>query len=162
MNSGRKSIPSEEASKTRLRLWLRTLKVSRMIEAELREKLRKQFATTLPRFDVMAGLYQYHEGLKMSELSGLLKVSNGNVTGIVDRLVKDGLVLRSEVPGDRRALRVRLSGNGRAEFSRQAAAHEIWIDELLGNLSVTDAEAVLGHFDSIIPGLGPDRKKAEY
>jgi len=92
-------LPAEDLSKTRLRLWLRLLKVSRSIEGQLRENLRTEFDSTLPRFDVLAALYRYPKGMRMSELSGVLKVSNGNVTGIVDRLVNDGAVIRSSVPG---------------------------------------------------------------
>ncbi|MEJ2623954.1 MAG: MarR family transcriptional regulator [Pseudolabrys sp.] len=124
----------EPVSKSRLRLWLRLLKASRHIEAKLRERLRLEFATTLPRFDVMSALYRVGPGLKMSELSGVLKVSNGNVTGIVDRLVEDGYALREQVPGDKRAFRAILTSRGRAEFERQAAAHERWVDELLGDV----------------------------
>lgn len=116
------------ASKTRLRLWLRLLKLTRGIEADIRENLRVEFASTLPRFDVMAALARYPEGLKMSELSGVLRVSNGNVTGIVDRLADDGLVVREAVAGDRRAFKVRLLPKGETEFARHAAAHEDWID----------------------------------
>ncbi len=83
------------ASKARLRLWLRILSASRLIEAELRERLREDCDTTLPRFDVLAALYRSGDGLKMSELSGVLMVSNGNVTGIVDRLAIEGLVVRA-------------------------------------------------------------------
>ena len=79
------------ASKMRLRLWLKILKASKFIESELRERLRIEFETTLPRFDVMAALYRAEKGLKMNALSGVLKVSNGNVTGIIDRLVNDGV-----------------------------------------------------------------------
>ena len=93
----------EAISKTRLRLWLRLLKLTSGIEGELRRKLRDEHDTTLPRFDVMAALARYPDGLKMSDLSRYLKVSNGNVTGIVDRLVEDGLALRVAVPGDKRA-----------------------------------------------------------
>lgn len=125
---------AEPASRSRLRLWLRILKASRFIEAELRERLRTEFATTLPRFDVMAALDRHADGLRMSDLSGVLKVSNGNVTGIVDRLVEDGFAVRAQVPGDRRAFVARLTVAGRAEFERQAAAHEKWIDELLGGV----------------------------
>lgn len=128
----------EPMSKTRLRLWLKLLKLTRGIEAELRERLRTEFGSTLPRFDVMSALHRRPEGLKMSEISGLLKVSNGNVTGIVDRLVSEGLVLREAMPGDRRAARVRMTRAGREEFVRQAAAHEQWIDTLLDHF---DAEA---------------------
>lgn len=126
---------AETPSKERLRLWLRFLKASRTIEATLRENLRKEFATTLPRFDVMAALSRYEDGLKMSQLSGVLRVSNGNVTGIVDRLTEDGFLVRVPVPGDRRASVVRLTQRGREEFQRQAAAHEAWIDSMLGDFS---------------------------
>ena len=84
-------MSEDPASKERLRLWLRILSAQRVIENEVRERLRVEHDTTLPRFDVMAALYRNEEGLKMSELSGELRVSNGNVTGIVDRLVNDGL-----------------------------------------------------------------------
>ena len=120
------------------------LKASRSIEATLRERLRERFATTLPRFDVMAALSRFEDGLKMSQLSGVLRVSNGNVTGIVDRLVDDGLVIRVPVPGDRRASLVRLTRRGQEEFARQAIAHEIWLDDLLSEFSAEDARDI-GH-----------------
>ena len=122
-------------SKERLRLWIRLLRASRTIEAELRERLKKEFATTLPRFDVMAALYRAPEGMLMSDLSRFLLVSNGNVTGIIDRLVSEGLVLRARRNGDRRTSMVRLTEAGVAQFSTIAAAHESWIGELLGNVS---------------------------
>jgi DNA-binding MarR family transcriptional regulator len=127
------------ASRARLRLWLRILGVSRMIEAELRERLRA-LDTTLPRFDVMAALSRAPEGMKMSALSGVLRVSNGNVTGIVDRLEADGLVVRQPVEGDRRAFLVRLTPQGAADFARLAAQHEAWVDDLLGVVSADEAE----------------------
>ncbi len=120
-----------DLSKDRLRVWLRMLKVTRMIEAELRERMRLTWDTTLPRFDVMAALRRNAEGLKMTDLSGVLRVSNGNVTGIVDRLVADDLVERRAVEGDRRAMRVVLTAAGREMFDEMAAVHELWVDELL-------------------------------
>ena len=140
------STPQEADTKERLRLWLRLLKTTRSIEASLRERFRGEFATTLPRFDVMAALSRASDGLKMSEISGLLKVSNGNVTGIVDRLAEDGLLKRVPVPGDRRAHLVQLTQKGWAEFDRQAAAHEAWIGELLGGFSAEEARALAAEF----------------
>ena len=125
----------DPSSKEHLRLWLKILKINRLVEAELRERLRIQFETTLPRFDVMSALYRNGKGMKMSELSRQLMVSNGNVTGIVDRLTEDGHMLREAVPGDRRASRVRLTRKGESEFERQATAHEQWVNELLGGLN---------------------------
>lgn len=131
--------PSEEGSKQRLRLWLRLLGVTRKIEAELRERMRTEFDSTLPRFDVMAALSRHPQGLRMSALSGVLRVSNGNVTGIVDRLAEDGLVVRVPVAGDRRATLVRLTARGAEVFTRQAVEHEAWIDAMLSELSPEEA-----------------------
>ena len=131
--------PDAAAAKARLRLWLRVLKVSRIMERELRERLRVEFDTTLPRFDVMAALYRAEKGLNMGELSGVLRVSNGNVTGIVDRLVGEGMIVRVPVEGDRRAMLVRLTESGRTHFSALATAHEGWVSELLGGIDAPEA-----------------------
>lgn len=147
MSQSLAKIPLEPASKERLRLWLRLLKTTRAIEGQLRENLRDEFKTTLPRFDVMAALSRYEDGLKMSQISGALRVSNGNVTGIVDRLVEDGHLERVAVPGDRRAHRVRMTPQGRAEFARQASAHEAWIADLLGQFSAEEARALAAEFN---------------
>jgi DNA-binding MarR family transcriptional regulator len=133
--------PAEQGSKQRLRLWLRLLAVTRKIEAELRERMRVEFDSTLPRFDVMAALSRHAQGLRMSELSGVLRVSNGNVTGIIDRLAEDGLVMRVPVAGDRRATLVRLTAKGAEVFARQAAEHEGWIDAMLSELSADEARS---------------------
>lgn len=144
------AVVSEPSSKARLRLWLKLLKLSSTIEAELRRRLREKHGSTLPRFDVMAALARYPDGLKMSELSEYLKVSNGNVTGIVDRLTEDGLALRVAVPGDRRAMVARLTPKGQEAFGVQAAEHEAWIDEMLGDLSQEDAQAVGVYLDQAL------------
>ena len=138
----------EADSKARLRLWIRLLRASRSIEGVARERLKTQFNATLPRFDVMAALYRQPDGMLMSEISRFLMVSNGNVTGIVDRLVGDGLVARSQRNGDRRTSFINLTGKGRAEFAKMAAAHERWVDELLGGVSVRDAEQLAAKLKS--------------
>jgi DNA-binding MarR family transcriptional regulator len=138
------NVQTEPTSKARLRLWLQLLKLSSGIEGELRRRLRDRHDTTLPRFDVMAALARHRDGLKMSDLSRYLKVSNGNVTGIVDRLVEEGLALRVAVPGDRRANLARLTPKGEAAFADLAAQHEAWIDELLTPLSDTDTQTLMG------------------
>ena len=141
---------NEPTSKSRLRLWLRLLKTARVIEAEVRENLRRDHDTTLPRFDVMAALMRAEAGLKMSELSDELRVSNGNVTGIVDRLVQDALVVRVPVKGDRRATRVALTQKGQDDFAGLAAAHEDWIDDLLHGVDPGAAAAMGEHLRAIV------------
>lgn len=144
----------EPDSKTRLRLWLRLLKATRATESALRENLRVEFGSTLPRFDVMSALARHPGGLKMSQLSGVLKVSNGNVTGIIERLVEDGFALREQVPGDRRAARARLTRKGQEEFARQATAHEAWVDTLLAGIEPAQADALSALLAGIVKTTG--------
>jgi len=117
-----------------LRLWLRLLTCSQLIERHVRAQLRSRFGTTLPRFDLMSQLERHPEGLKMNALSRRLMVTGGNVTGIVDQLVREGLVERSP-DADRRAFRVRLTRAGGRAFADMARAHEEWIVELLAGLT---------------------------
>lgn len=135
-------IESNAGSKERLRLWIRLLRVVHVVEGELRERLKREFDTTLPRFDVLSALYRERDGMLMSDLSRFLLVSNGNVTGIVERLVADGLVQRTAREGDRRAFVVRLTEDGVARFEAMAAAHESWIADLLGEIEETDAKTL--------------------
>lgn len=121
-------------SKQRLRVWLRLLDSNREILGRLRGSLRTEFDTTLPRFDVMATLDRYREGLRMSHLSAHLKVSNGNVTGIVDSLIQEGLVTREIDHDDKRAATVRLTPHGIEQFAIMARAHEGWIDSMFAGL----------------------------
>jgi DNA-binding MarR family transcriptional regulator len=136
-------------TKQRLRVWLRMLKATKLVEATVRENLRVEFDTTLPRFDVLAALFRFEDGLKMSELSTALRVSNGNVTGIVERLVADGLVLRIPVAGDKRATLVRLTKKGRETFARMAEAHAGWVNGILGDLSDEDCEQAIGILETV-------------
>lgn len=121
-----------------LRLWLRLLTCTQQIERQVRSGLRENFDTTLPRFDLMAQLERAPEGLKMNELSRRMMVTGGNVTGITDQLVTEGLVERVEVEGDRRAYRVRLTARGRAQFRAMAERHEQWIVDAFAALAPRD------------------------
>jgi DNA-binding MarR family transcriptional regulator len=126
-----------------LRIWLRLLTCTQLIERRVRSGLREQFATTLPRFDLMAQLERHPEGLKMNELSRLLMVTGGNVTAIVDQVEKEGLVERLDEPADRRAFRIRLTPAGRKTFAEMARAHEEWVVELLSGLSRREQDELL-------------------
>ncbi|WP_428929376.1 MarR family winged helix-turn-helix transcriptional regulator [Marinibacterium sp. SX1] len=132
-------ITDENLARQRLRLWLQMLKATRFVENRLRERLREGYDTTLPRFDVLAALHARPEGMKMTELSQHLVVSNGNVTGVVDRLVSEGLTERCPMENDRRAFLVRITDKGRALMDDMAAEHLGWIDEMFEEVAETDA-----------------------
>ncbi|MET4577617.1 MarR family winged helix-turn-helix transcriptional regulator [Ottowia thiooxydans] len=125
-----------------LRLWLRMLTCTQLIEKDIRAGLREQWNTTLPRFDLMAQLERATDGLRMNELSRRMMVTGGNVTGITDQLESEGLVERAGVEGDRRAYLVRLTPKGRQEFKTMAAAHEGWIVEAFAGLEPSELRAL--------------------
>lgn len=135
--------------KQRLRLWIRLLLARQVIEAELRRRLRDRFDMTLPQFDVMAALFRNPDGMTMSALSEALMVSNGNVTGIIDRLMAKQYVARETFAGDRRRFIVKLTPEGREQFSGVATMHENWVDELLSAVEVDRAETALAKFESL-------------
>jgi DNA-binding MarR family transcriptional regulator len=126
-----------------LRIWLRLLTCTQLIEQRVRAGLRERFATTLPRFDLLAQLERHPEGLKMNELSRLLMVTGGNVTAIVDQLEKEALLERLDEPADRRAFRIRLTRAGERQFAEMARAHEEWVVELLSGLSRREHDELL-------------------
>ena len=147
----------DSPSKERLRAWLKILKTARHIEKELRERFRSELDSTLPRFDVMSALHRADPGLRMNELSSALRVSNGNVTGIVDRLAEAGIVERHAVQGDRRAQLICLTTQGRTTFDRHAAVHERWVDELLADLPAADVEQLTNLLDLASPRLANEK-----
>lgn len=127
-----------------LRLWLRLLTCTQLIETGIRSQLRTQFATTLPRFDLMAQLERSPDGLKMNELSRRMMVTGGNITGITSQLVVEGLVDRVKVEGDRRAFRVLLTPKGRKAFHEMAGRHADWVVGAFAGLSDSELAALHG------------------
>lgn len=129
--------------KDELRLWLRLLTCTNLIEAEIRSRLRSHFDVTLPRFDLMAQLERAPDGMTLGELSKRMMVSAGNVTGLVDRLLQDGLLERRPAPGDRRSSLVRLTPAGHDSFKAMAEAHGDWIGEFFAGLGGKDIDALM-------------------
>jgi len=126
-----------------LRLWLRLLTCTTLIEGEVRRRLRQEFDVTLPRFDLMAQLDKAPGGMTLGELSQRMMVSNGNVTGLSERLMALGLLDRRQSRSDRRAQLVSLTAEGRRAFRAMARAHEGWIAEIFSDLTSADVEALM-------------------
>lgn len=130
-------------SKLALRLWLRLLTCSTEIEKKIRGNMTREFGLTLPRFDILSALDRHPDGLTMSEISTLLMVSNGNVTGLVDRLVQEELVEREAMEHDRRVYRITMTKAGKVAFRMMAIRHEEWLDDMFAELAKDDIEHLL-------------------
>ncbi|MDP3493493.1 MAG: MarR family transcriptional regulator [Hyphomonadaceae bacterium] len=129
--------------KQELRLWLRLLTCTNLVDTEIRRQLRQRFDTTLPRFDLLAQLERASEGMTLGEVSKRMMVSNGNITGLVERLVELGQIERWSLPQDRRVQIIRLTAAGREEFSRMAVEHEAWVAEMFAGLSANEINTLL-------------------
>ncbi|NOZ41550.1 MAG: MarR family transcriptional regulator [Alphaproteobacteria bacterium] len=144
------SMDDDSQSDTRkLGLWMRLVANSNLIEKEIRALFRSEFGVTLPRFDLMAALYRQPGGLTMGELSRRLLVSNGNITGIVERLQKEGLVKRWVLPTDRRIYSVGLTLKGRTDFREMADRHKDWIGTILAELGDEDLDSMIQMMDHL-------------
>lgn len=139
----------QDERKQKLRIWLRLLASTTLIENEIRSRLREQFAFTLPRFDLLAQLDRAEEGLSLGEVSRRLMVSAANITAIVEKLVEDGYITRVQSQTDRRAQIIRMTHAGRSAFRTMARAHSEWISEFFSELPSDD----LAQINSVLTQL---------
>lgn len=126
-----------------LRLWLRILTCSTLVDAEVRRRLREEFDTTLPRFDLLAQLARAPQGMPLSVMSRRMMVSAGNLTALVERMVEIGHIRRTTSPSDRRTQIVTMTSTGRTFFRKMAKRHGEWISELFDGISHSDRSALL-------------------
>lgn len=146
-------------SRTSVRIWLRMLSCTMTIEKQVQRRLNTEFGTTLPRFDVMAALDRAGGGVTMSALSRALLVSNGNVTAIVQSLLRDGHVVTSPHPTDGRSLIVRMTPAGRRHFCEMSTAHHGWIEDLFSSLGEDERDALFLSLDHLKSSLGEAARK---
>lgn len=139
-----------------LRLWLRLLSCTTVVEKRLRRRLAQR-GCTLPRFDVMAALERNPQGMTMGALSRALLVSNGNVTGLVKMLAAEGLVQIKTSATDRRAAVVRLTRRGRSSFAELAATHQDWIDGMFAQVSAAERRQLYALLGSLKASIAQDR-----
>lgn len=140
---------AQEGKKQELKLWLRLLATTKLISQEIRRRLRNEFGATLPQFDLLAQLYREEDGLRLGELSSRTMVTNGNITGLVERLEADGTIIRERLPDDKRVTVARLTEKGRAYFEGMAEAHERWVKEMMADVDPVVISGLLTHVGSI-------------
>ena len=134
-------------------LWLRLLSVTTVVEKRLQRLLADGYGSTLPRFDVLAALDRSADGLTLGELSRALLVSNGNVTGLIRTLEREGHVVLTPSPDDGRVTIARLTVRGARHFAALVQAHHAEIDIMLGGLSAAEADtlyALLGRLKASV------------
>ncbi len=149
-----RETPQRDAGdKLELRAWLRLLGAVNRVEGALRGRMRRAFDSTLPRFDMLAQLARVPEGLSMGDLSRRLMVSNGNVTDVMARLEKDGMVRRTPSPADRRTVKARLTDRGEKAFREMAEPHGEWVAALFSGLTREELATLIVLMDTLRASL---------
>lgn len=134
-SASRSPSPATSAEAESVSLWFRLLNCHAMMLGELRRELEDTM--TLARFDLLASLNR-DDGQMLAALSRALLVTAGNVTGLVDRAERDGLVARRPEPTDRRVARVWLTPAGRELIATLLPLHSKHVHALIGSLGAAD------------------------
>jgi DNA-binding MarR family transcriptional regulator len=125
------------------RLWLQILSLHGGIFSSLNAALNSEFGLSVAKFDALAQLDRYREGLALGQLSQNLKVSGGNVSGLVQRLLADQLISKQMSSEDRRSFIVRLTPKGGELFKKAAAFHKRHLSECFESVSAGDLETAI-------------------
>ncbi len=144
-----------------LRLWLRIVSCTQMVEQEIRTMLRDKFATTLPRFELLCALDRVPDGLTMGELSRWLMVTKGNVTGIAEKLSEDGFITRQPTPTDRRSFVVTLTAEGRALYKQMEESYETLLECLFVDVSPDESDLFTGVLAKVKDAVEQRRQEGE-
>lgn len=137
-------------SKNSLRVWLYLLKCAKRLEQEMSDRFRENYNSSLSRFDVLAHLdLAGKQCLTTTQLASRLLASKGNISRLLDRMEKDGLIRRQDHPDDRRVSNICLSSAGAKLFNRMAPDHEMWSHQILSKLSLAEKDQLVDLLKSV-------------
>lgn len=142
-SSAGRSAPADSFPDVETRIWLRILSLHGDIHARLNRALGAGFGLSLAKFDVLAQLDRFGGCLSQGQLTQHLKVTGGNVSGLVQRLAADGLISKEMSSTDRRSFVVRLTAKGRSVFAAARRTHRQQLDESFARVPAAELEAAL-------------------
>ena len=138
------SFQAKKSETLSLRLWLQLMKCTKAIESEMAGRFRRRHNQSLSRFDLLSQLYRIDEAwAPIGEVAVMVMASSGNITGLVDRMQADGLVMRRASPVDRRSFQVRMTEKGRIAFLEMTGDHAKWAGDALRGISDHDKELLI-------------------
>ncbi len=159
MSGKKRQVDQSEREAQSLRLWLRLLGTSRSIEEEVSVRLRTRFESSLARFDLMSVLNRFPDGVTMSDLGRHLRVSGGNVTGLVDRLEREELVQRVAHATDRRSSMVVMTEHGQNAFKQMATEHRQWLTDIMAGLDMAQIDKLYDGLDHVRTSIAAEQER---
>ncbi|MGA2494011.1 MAG: MarR family transcriptional regulator [Roseiarcus sp.] len=125
-------MADNESNDRAIRVWFRFVRLESRIQSMVAEHLRT-IGLSVPQCDVLTTLTEA-EGISQQELAERLYVTKGNISGLLDRLERAGLVERRSTAADRRQYAIYLTSEGRAAAEQAIALQHALIAATLGRL----------------------------
>lgn len=121
-------------------------KMNQIMPVIIKEFSRRQFnqlgQITLPQFLILGFLHKEGES-KMTGLAHFLHVSTPAMTGIIDRLVRDGYAARESDPEDRRIIKIRITLKGNQLVKKVMEQRSKMVIKIFGRISEQDRKDYL-------------------
>ncbi len=118
------------------------------------------FDLTIQQFVVLQ-VVNHYSAPKMTDLAAELNVTLGNVTSLVDRLIKLRYLKRQTDPADRRVVRVSFTAQGRALVKRAEEKRKSALELMLGHLSGSDRRQLLRITEKLAAAINQERDVAK-
>jgi DNA-binding MarR family transcriptional regulator len=148
-------VPTESAwlasdrERLDLRLWVRLLACAHTAEQRVKARIKEKFGINQTQFNLMSQLDRMPGGIRMGEVARKTVVTGSNATSVVDDLERRGLVTRQSADGDRRALTIKLTDQGRDAFAQMAPIHAEWIVEIFGEFPAAEKKVLVHKLDNL-------------
>lgn len=105
------------------------------------------------QFNVLVLLKESNKPMTQNDLSRKLLVDKSNITGLLDRLEKQGLLIRTNVEGDRRSYHVELTREGKRVVSKLDKRYLSAVESVMGELSADEHLLLISLTKKVRSGL---------
>lgn len=110
-----------------------------------------------PRFMALQ-ILELHPGITITTLAHQLKLTLGSASQLIDRLENDGLVIRQEVPNDRRVRRIFLLEKGKDILNAVHSMTSVKLDQQLSAVPSEQIQSLYTAISNVLPYLIKDVK----
>lgn len=153
MGNNTDNVDEMKRRKIETRIWLSVLSIESNIFSKLNGALSAQFGISVAKFEFLAQIERYPDGISLSQISANLKVTSGNVSGLVRRLLADGLITKTMSLEDRRSFIAKFTPEGKELFDKANILHAETLAHCFAEVPLSELEAALATLRSLSSGL---------
>lgn len=157
MGASNITFRGQHRRKVETRIWLHILALESTIFSRLNSALSAEFGLSVAKFEFLAQVERYPEGITLGKISKNLKMTSGNVSGLVQRLLADKLITRHMSQEDRRSFIVRFSPKGKQVFEKANALHKAKLAECFTKIPLGELEDALTTLGALSSRVRPEQ-----